>query len=112
MHRGSAHGCASNERKVLEAEINRVAGEITLMAPLHDTAKSQAYFERALAVARRQKSKSWELCAAISMARLWRDQGKRDEARDLLAPVYGWFTEGFDTRDLKEAKALLDELAA
>ena len=58
------------------------------------------------------KAKSWELRAAMSMARLWRDQGKREEARDLLAGVYGWFTEGFDTRDLKEAKALLDELAA
>ena len=59
-----------------------------------------------------QQAKSWELRAAMSMARLWRDQGKRDEARDLLAPVYGWFTEGFDTLDLKEAKALLDELRA
>jgi predicted ATPase len=59
-----------------------------------------------------QQAKSWELCAAMSMARLWRDQGKRDEARELLAPVYGWFTEGFETRDLKDAKALLDELAA
>ena len=63
-------------------------------------------------VARKQQAKSWELRAAMSMARLWRDQGKRDEARDLLAPVYGWFTEGFDTPDLKEAKALLDELKA
>ena len=58
----------------------------------------------------KQQAKSWELRAAMSMARLWRDQGKRDEARELLAPVYGWFTEGFDTLDLKEAKALLDEL--
>ena len=65
-----------------------------------------------MTVARRQQEKSWELRTATSMARLWRDQGKRDEARELLAPVYGWFTEGFDTRDLKEAKALLDELAA
>ena len=63
-------------------------------------------------VARRQQAKSWELRAAKSMARLWRDQGKQDEARDLLPPVYGWFTEGFDTRDLKEARALLEELAA
>ena len=74
--------------------------------------KEQEYCELALAVARRQQAKSWELRAAMSMARLWRDQGKRDEARELLSPVYGWFTEGFDTRDLKEAKALLDELAA
>jgi predicted ATPase len=70
------------------------------------------YFDRALSVARQQQAKSWELRAAMSMARLWRDQGKRDEARDLLGLVYGWFTEGFDTLDLKEAKALLDELAA
>ena len=68
--------------------------------------------ELALAVARQQQTKSWELRAAMSMARLWRDQGKRDEARELLAPVYGWFTEGFDTRDLKEAKELLDQSAA
>ena len=93
-----------------EADIHRIAGEIALKSPLPDAAKAQAYFERALAVARKQQAKSWELRAAMSMARLWRDQGKRDEARDLLAPVYGWFTEGFDTLDLKEAKALLDEL--
>jgi len=74
--------------------------------------KAQAYFERALIVARQQQAKSWELRAAMSMARLWRDQGKREEARELLAPVYGWFTEGFDRRDLKEAKALLDELSS
>jgi predicted ATPase len=95
-----------------EAEVHRVAGEIVLMSPQPDTAKAQAHFERALAVARQQQAKSWELRAAISMARLWRDQGKREEARELLAPVYGWFTEGFDTRDLEEAKALLRELAA
>ena len=66
----------------------------------------------AIDVARRQQGKFWELRASAKLARLWRDQGKRDEARELLAPVYGWFTEGFDTRDLKEAKALLEELAA
>jgi predicted ATPase len=76
-----------------------------------DAAKAEACFERALAVARAQQAKSWELRAAITMARLWRDQGRPDEARELLAPVYGWFTEGFDTPDLKQAKALLDELA-
>ena len=95
-----------------EAEINRVAGEIALMSPEPDAAKAEAYFERALAVARQQQAKSWELRAAMSLARLWRDQGKVQQARELLAPVYGWFTEGFDTRDLKEAKALLEELAA
>ena len=93
-----------------EAEVYRIAGEIALMSPERDAAKAEASFERALAVAREQQAKSFELRAATSMARLWRDQGKRDEARDLLAPVYGWFTEGFDTLDLKEAKALLEEL--
>jgi predicted ATPase len=89
-----------------------VAGEIALKSPRPDAANAAMYFEGALAVARQQQAKSWELRAAMSMARLWRDQGKRDEARDLLAPVYGWFTEGFDTLDLKEAKNLLDELSS
>jgi len=95
-----------------EADIHRIAGQIALRSPEPDAAKAEAYFERALAVARRQQAKSWELRAAISMARLWRDQGKGEAARDLLAPVYNWFTEGLDTLDLKEAKALLDELHA
>jgi class 3 adenylate cyclase/predicted ATPase len=95
-----------------EAETHRIAGEIALMSSEPDRAKPEAYFERALAIARAQQAKSWELRAAMSMARLRRDQGKRDEARDLLAPVYDWFTEGFDTHDLKEAKALLDALAS
>jgi predicted ATPase len=95
-----------------EAEAHRVAGEILLQSPKPDTVEAETYFARSLAIARQQQAKSWELRAAMSMARLWRDQGKRDEARDLLAPVYGWFTEGFDTLDLKEAKALLQELAA
>jgi tetratricopeptide (TPR) repeat protein len=96
-----------------EAEINRVAGEIAQRQPESDaTRKAEAYFERSLAVAREQQAKSWELRAAMSMARLWRDQGKREWAYDFLAPVYGWFTEGFDTLDLKEAKSLLDELAS
>ena len=95
-----------------QAEINRVAGEIALLSPEVDGAKAERYFGKALAVARQQQAKSWELRAAMSMARLWRAQGKRDAARELLAPVYGWFTEGFDTLDLKEAKALLGELAS
>ena len=95
-----------------EAEVYRVAGEIARKSPEPDVAKAQTYFERALAVARQQQAKSWELRAAMSLARLWRSRGKSQQARELLAPVYGWFTEGFDTRDLKEAKALLDELAA
>jgi predicted ATPase len=95
-----------------EAEVHRIAGEIALMSPEPDAAKAEACFERALAVAREQQARSFELRAAMSIARLWREQGKRDEAREILAPVYGWFTEGFDTLDLKQAKALLDELAA
>jgi predicted ATPase len=102
----------TTREKWYEAEVHRIAGEIALMSPERDTARAEAYFERALEVARAQQAKSWELRAATSMARLWREQGKRDEARELLAPVYGWFTEGFDTLDLKQAKALLDELAA
>ena len=82
------------------------------MSPEPDAVKAEAYFELALAVSRQQQAKSWELRAAMSMARLWRDQGKVQQARELLAPVYEWFTEGFDTHDLKEAKALLEELAS
>jgi predicted ATPase len=95
-----------------EAEINRIAGETTLVASAEsDSARAEAHFERALAVAREQQAKSWELRTSMSLARLWRDQGKARQARELLAPVYGWFTEGFDTPDLKEAKALLEQLA-
>jgi predicted ATPase len=100
----------TTKEKWCEAEIHRTAGEITLMPPEPDAAKAEAHFERALAVARQQQAKSWELRASASVARLWRGQGKLQQARQLLVPVYGWFTEGFDTRDLKEAKALLDEL--
>ena len=94
------------------ADLHRMAGEIVLLSSEPNAEKAQAHFERALAIASEQQAKSFELRGAMSMARLWRDQGKRDEARELLAPVYGWFTEGFDTPDLKHAKALLDELAA
>jgi predicted ATPase len=99
------------KEKWCEAEVHRTAVDIELASPAPGTAKAEAHFERALMVARSQQAKSWELRAATSMARLWRDQGKSDEARELFAPVYGWFTEGFDTLDLKEAKALLDALA-
>jgi predicted ATPase len=95
-----------------QADITRMAGEIALESPTPDAAKAEAYFERALTVARSQQAKSWELRAAISMAQLWRDQGKREEACELLAPVFAWFTEGFDTPVLQEAKALLDELTS
>jgi predicted ATPase len=100
----------TTNEKWCEAEVYRVAGEIALLAPGSDTVKAEAYFKHALAIARDQQAKSWELGAAMSMARLWRDQDKRQQAHDLLAPVYGWFTEGFDTPDLKHAKALLEEL--
>ena len=100
----------TTKQRLFEAEVNRMAGEIAVMSPQPDAGKAEAYFERAIAIARKQQAKSWELRAAMSMARLWRDQDKPQQARELLAPVYGWFTEGFDTLDLKEAKALLDEL--
>ena len=93
-----------------EAEVLRVAGEIAMMSPERDTAKAEMFFDRALAVARQQQARSWELRAAMSMARLWRGQGQQQKAHDLLAPAYGWFTEGFDTLDLQDAKALLDDL--
>ena len=100
----------TTKEKWCEAEVHRTAGEIALMGPQSDASKAQAHFERAIAIARAQQAKSWELRAATSLAWLWRDHGKRQQARDFLAQVYGWFTEGFDTADLKEAKALLDEL--
>jgi class 3 adenylate cyclase/predicted ATPase len=101
----------TNERWI-EAEVHRTRGEIALLSPNPDAAKAEAYFERALIVARAQKAKSWELRATMSIAQLGRDQGKRDEARALLGPICDWFTEGFDTRDLKEAKALIHAFAS
>ena len=92
-----------------EAEMHRMRG--TLLLSMHKHAAAEESYRHALAMARQQSAKFWELRAALNLAQLWRDQGKRHEARELLAPVYGWFTEGFDTRDLKEARALLDELA-
>jgi predicted ATPase len=93
-----------------DADIQRTAGEVELMSPAPNVAKAEDYFEHALAIARAQQARSWERRAATSLARLWRDQGKPQQAHDLLAPVYNWFTEGLDTLDLKEAKALLDAL--
>jgi predicted ATPase len=105
-------GMETTKETWCKAEVHRLAGEIALLSPEPDATKARSYFENALAIARRQHAKSWELRAAMSLARLWRDQGKMQQARELLAAVYGWFTEGFDTRDLKEAKALLEELAS
>ncbi|WP_171948081.1 ATP-binding protein [Bradyrhizobium erythrophlei] len=103
-------GTERSQEKWAESEMHRTAGEIALMLPEADETKAEACFERSLTVARGQKAKSWELRTATSLARLWRDQGKRPAAHNLLASIYGWFTEGFDTLDLKQAKALLDEL--
>jgi predicted ATPase len=102
---------ATGERWI-EAEVNRVAGELAVKSIEQDTINAEAHFQSALQIARQQQAKSWELRAAMSLARLWCDQGKVQQARGLLAPVYGWFTEGFDTLDLKDAKALLAELAS
>jgi class 3 adenylate cyclase/predicted ATPase len=95
-----------------DAFLHRIRGEILLKRDPANTAPAEEAFQTAITIAQQQKARSFELRAAMSMARLWRDQGKRDKARELLAPVYGWFTEGFDTLDLKEAKTLLDELHA
>jgi predicted ATPase/class 3 adenylate cyclase len=100
---------ARDDEHMWEAELKRIDGELGRVQG-RSAVDIETCFEQALAVARSQSAKSFELRAAMSMARLWRDQGKLDEARELLAPVYGWFTEGFDTLDLKQAKALLAEL--
>jgi predicted ATPase len=92
------------------AEVYRLQGELLLRQTTPDAAQAEACFQQALAIARRQQAKSWELRAAMSLARLWQQQGKRAEAHELLAPVYGWFTEGFDTADLHDAKAFREEL--
>ena len=94
----------------LAAELNRLTGQL-LLRQGHTEAAEELY-RKALSIAEEQEAKLWELRAAVSLARLRRDQGRHAEARDILAPVYGWFTEGFDTPDLKETKALLDELIA
>jgi predicted ATPase len=99
----------ATDERFSEAELHRVKGE--LLNAAGDQAAAEQNYHQALAVAKRQSARTFELRAASSLARLWIDQGKRTEARELLAPIYGWFTEGFDTPDLKEAKALLDELS-
>jgi predicted ATPase len=98
------------EDRWFQAETVRLSGD--LLAAMGDRAGAEASYREAIAIAQQQRAKLWELCAAMSLARLWRDQGKRAEARDLLAPVHNWFTEGFGTPVLQEAKALLEELAA
>jgi predicted ATPase len=93
----------------LEAELYRLKGE-ALLAGTGTVSEAETAMQQGIAVARRQNAKSWELRGAMSLARLWAGQGRRTEARELLAPVYRWFTEGFDTADLKDAKMLLDKL--
>jgi predicted ATPase len=99
-----------------EAELYRIKGELTLQSQVQGPKsqreqEAEACFHKAIEIARQQQAKSLELRAVMSMSRLWQQQGKRDEAHKMLAEIYGWFTEGFDTKDLQEAKALLQELA-
>ena len=103
-----AQAAVSGERG-WDAEIHRLRGELTAWLPYPDPAKAEGSFRTALAIAREQGTRGYELRAATSLARLWREQGRRTEARELLAPLYASFTEGFDTQDLKEAQRLLDE---
>ena len=95
-----------------DAELHRLKGELLLAHTRESDLEAESCFGQALDIARRQEAKSWELRAAMSLSRLWQRQGKSVAARQLLTPIYGWFTEGFDTADLQEAKALLDELGA
>jgi predicted ATPase len=94
-----------------EAELDRLKGELRLKQDVPDAQEAESWLRQAVDVARQQQAKSLELRAAMSLSRLWQQQGKRAEARELLAPIYGWFTEGFDTADLQEAKALLAQLS-
>jgi predicted ATPase len=99
-----------HENRAFEAETHRLTGELLLKQDNSDAAEAQRCFERAIGIARKQSAKSLELRATMSLARLLARQGRRDEARAMLAEIYNWFTEGFDTADLKDAKALLEEL--
>ena len=99
----------ASRRGDLLAEVYRLQGELLLRRASPNAAQAEACFQQALAIARRQQAKSWKLRAAVSLSRLWQQQCKPDAARQLLAPLYSWFTEGFDTADLQEAKALLED---
>jgi predicted ATPase len=101
----------TTEERWWEAELYRLQGVLRLQLPSPEVLQAEASFQQALAVARGQQAKALELRAALSLSRLWQQRGERDEARELLAPIYGWFTEGFDTPDLLEAKALLEALS-
>ena len=99
-----------SDERLYEAEVHRLKGELLLAHDASNAAQAEQSFRTAIEISRKQHAKSWELRATTSLARLLRDTGQRDEARAILAGIYGWFTEGFDTADLKDAKALLDEL--
>jgi predicted ATPase len=99
------------DERTWEAELHRLKGQLLLQQSPDNATEAETCFQKAISIAQNQSAKSWELRAATSLAKLWQRQGKRQEAYDLLAPVYSWFTEGFDTADLIDAKALLDELA-
>jgi predicted ATPase len=101
----------ATDERVWTAEVHRLAGEIALLSPSSDVAEAQTRFQQAISTARQQEAKSWELRASISLARLWSDHGRREQAREILAPISLWFTEGLETHDLKEAKALLESLS-
>ena len=101
----------NTEERNWEAELHRLKGELLLMQQGQNVGEAEECFRKAFDTARRQQAKSLELRAAMSLSRLWQQQGKQEEAHQLLGEIYGWFTEGFDTADLKEAKALLEELA-
>jgi len=94
-----------------EAELHRTRGELLLMQEIPDERNAEDEFRKAIEIARRKQAKSLELRATVSLSRLWQKQGKKEEARNILSEIYGWFTEGFDTGDLKEAKAILEELS-
>jgi predicted ATPase len=99
------------EERWCEAELHRLQGELLLQLSSDNHTEAESCYQKAITIAQNQSAKSWELRATTSLSRLQKQQGKREEARQLLSEIYGWFTEGFDTADLKDAKALLDELA-
>jgi predicted ATPase len=101
----------TTEPRFYGAELYRLKGTLLLKQTVPDASQAKACFQQALDIARNQQAKSWEIRAALSLARLWHRQDKRAEAHELLAPIYGWFTEGFETADLQEARALLGQLA-
>jgi predicted ATPase len=98
--------------RAFEAEVHRTRGELLLAGAVSNAAQAEQSFRLAIEVARRQKAKSWELRVTLSLSRLLRASNRRDEARAMLSEIYNWFTEGFDTADLKDAKALLEELSS